>query len=575
MSTYELAGKVLLITGAARGIGFETARIAHGRGASVVLVDLDQASADEAAAKLGSRALALAADVVDLEAMEQAVSDSVDHFGKVDVVIANAGITPLKTTARAIDADDWEKVVEVNVMGVWRTIRAGLPEIKKNGGQAVIISSSYAHVNGIFNSSYAVSKAAVEALGRALQIELAPYGASATIAYFGYVETDLVSKVFDNAAADRFRDEMVPGFLTKPIKVGKAAGALVEGIENRSLRVIEPSIWKVPFYMRGLFGPLSDRRLERDERIPGFVAEFEADNNSSGRTFEAPGYAGHGIGTDYPLKGKVVVITGGARGIGYATAKAAYAQGAMVAVLDLDLEEAQEASHSIGPQSIGLAADATSTEQIEAAYEAVRKRFGRIDVVVANAGIAPSISTVATLPVDEWEKVVEVNLFGVWRTARAAIDDVIANQGQIFVVSSSYAYSNGVFSSPYATAKAGVEALGRSLRAELAPFGASAGVLYFGWVKTDMVKDAFADETANRFRTEVLPKFLTRQVPADKAGEKVVEGMTRRAATVIYPFEWRVLWALRGIVGPATEKKLIGEEKTMGLIRDLEDSSAG
>ena len=267
MSTYELAGKVLLITGAARGIGFETARIAHGRGASVVLVDLDQASADEAAGKLGSRALALAADVVDLEAMEQAVSDSVDHFGKVDVVIANAGITPLKTTARAIDADDWEKVVEVNVMGVWRTIRAGLPEIKKNGGQAVIISSSYAHVNGIFNSSYAVSKAAVEALGRALQIELAPYGASATIAYFGYVETDLVSKVFDNAAADRFRDEMVPGFLTKPIKVGKAAGALVEGIENRSLRVIEPPIWKVPFYMRGLFGPLSDRRLERD----GFV----------------------------------------------------------------------------------------------------------------------------------------------------------------------------------------------------------------------------------------------------------------------------------------------------------------
>lgn len=117
--------------------------------------------------------MALAADVVDLEAMEQAVSDSVDHFGKVDVVIANAGITPLKTTARAIDADDWEKVVEVNVMGVWRTIRAGLPAIKKNGGQAVIISSSYAHVNGIFNSSYAVSKAAVEALGRALQIELA------------------------------------------------------------------------------------------------------------------------------------------------------------------------------------------------------------------------------------------------------------------------------------------------------------------------------------------------------------------------------------------------------------------
>jgi NAD(P)-dependent dehydrogenase (short-subunit alcohol dehydrogenase family) len=108
VSTYELAGKVLLITGAARGIGFETARIAHGRGASVVLVDLDQASADEAAARLGSRALALSADVVDLAAMEQAVSDSVD----ISARSTWSSPTPASPDdRRAIDADDWEKVV--------------------------------------------------------------------------------------------------------------------------------------------------------------------------------------------------------------------------------------------------------------------------------------------------------------------------------------------------------------------------------------------------------------------------------------------------------------------------------
>ena len=62
-------------------------------------------------------------------------------------------------------------------------------------------------------------------------------------------------------------------------------------------------------------------------------------------------------------------------------------------------------------------------------------------------------------------------------------------------------------------------------------------------------------------------------MPADKAAKKVIEGLEKRAATTIYPFEWRLLWAMRGIVGPMTEKKLIGEEKTMGLIRGLESKS--
>lgn len=276
MSRYDLAGKVVLITGAARGIGFETARIAYRRGASVALIDLDQTAAAEAASTIGPRAIGIGANVVDTDGIEAAVTRAKVEFGRVDVVIANAGVTPPKTTTRAISDENWERVVDVNLLGVWRTVRAGLFEVIGNGGQIVIISSSYAHVNGMLNSSYAVSKSAVEALGRGLRSELVPLGASATVAYFGYVETGLVSEVFDNELADRFREEIAPAFLTRQISVEKAASALISGIESRSPRVIAPNVWKPVFYLRGLLGPLSDRRLETDPKVADFVDQFEA-----------------------------------------------------------------------------------------------------------------------------------------------------------------------------------------------------------------------------------------------------------------------------------------------------------
>ncbi len=276
MSRYDLSGKVLLITGAARGIGFETARIAHSRGASLTIVDLDEAQAKAAAGKLGDRAIGIGANAVDADQMDAAVATTVEQLGRLDVVVANAGVTPPKTTTRAIAPEDWKRVVDVNVMGVWRTIRASLPQVIENQGQAVLIASSYAHVNGTLNSSYAVSKSAVEALGRGLSVELAAHGASATIAYFGYVKTDLVSEVFDNELADEFREEIAPSFLTKQITVEQASGALVDGIEKRAARVIEPRVWRPPFFLRGLLMPLSDRKLEQNPRVADFIHRFEA-----------------------------------------------------------------------------------------------------------------------------------------------------------------------------------------------------------------------------------------------------------------------------------------------------------
>lgn len=548
------------------------ARIAYRRGASVVIVDLDEAAAIAAAGRIGDRAIGIAADVVDAEAMAAAVETTRQRLGRLDVVVANAGITPPKTTTRAIAKSDWERVVEINLLGVWRTVRAGLEEVVRNQGRVVLISSSYAHVNGVLNSSYAVTKAGVEAFGRGLDAELAPHGAGVTIAYFGYVETDLNKEVFEDPLAERFREEIAPSILTRRIPVAKAATALVAGIEDKAPRVIEPRVWRPPFYLRGLLGPISDRLLERNHKAARLISEIDARDLAAEPGMEPP-VAPPAVraGQAYDLEGKVVLITGAAKGIGFETARRVHGRGAMVALVDLDAADAEAAATGLGARAIGLAADVSEFVQIEAAVAAARQAFGRVDVVVANAGIGPPIKTVRVFPAEVWERVYRVNLLGVWNTVRAGMEDVVGNGGQFVLISSSYAFSNGVFSSPYATAKAGVEALGRALRIELAPLGASATVAYFGWIKTDLVAETFADPLADRFRKEAVAGFLTRQVPVSRAGKAILGGIENRRPRVIAPFEWKLLFYARGLIGPLMDRRFRGDKHVASIVAEAEN----
>src|SRR6187431_2355621 len=120
MPVYNLNGKVALVTGGARGIGYETARQLHQRGASVAVVDLDPEQAREAAERIGERTIGVAADVTDAGAMRAAVAETVERFGGLDVAMANAGIAPpTTTTARTMPPEEWERVIEVNLLGVW------------------------------------------------------------------------------------------------------------------------------------------------------------------------------------------------------------------------------------------------------------------------------------------------------------------------------------------------------------------------------------------------------------------------------------------------------------------------
>ena len=281
MPTYDLNGKVALVTGAARGIGYETARQMHLRGASVAVLDLDAEEAREAAERIGPRAIGLAADVTDQSAMMGCVAEVVEKFGGLDVAVANAGIAQKRmATVRGIGVEEWERVFEVDMLGVWRTVRAALPQIVERQGHVVVTASVYAFVNGMLNSPYAVAKSGVESLGRSLRAELTPLGASASVAYFGFVDTKLVQDAVA-ANGDRMQQNL-PEFLRKRITPDQAGAAVVRGIEERAPRIFAPKWWRYVSAFRGLINPLLDRRMDSDSRVLATIREVEAETDEQG-----------------------------------------------------------------------------------------------------------------------------------------------------------------------------------------------------------------------------------------------------------------------------------------------------
>ena len=282
MSVYSLHGKVALVTGAARGIGFETARQIHMRGASVAVLDLDAGAGAEAAERIGERAIGIGADVTDHGAMMAAVAEVVERFGGLDVAVANAGIAQSQVaTVRGIGTEEWERVFEVDMLGVWRTVRAVLPQIVERKGHIVVTGSIYSFANGVFNSPYAVAKAGVESLGRSLRAELTPLGASASVAYWGWVDTRMVQDGMDRPHSDRLQ-ENTPAWLLKRIQPDEAGAATVRGIEERAPRIFAPRWWRYVSALRGLINPLLDRRLERDPKFLETVLAVEADSDEEG-----------------------------------------------------------------------------------------------------------------------------------------------------------------------------------------------------------------------------------------------------------------------------------------------------
>jgi NAD(P)-dependent dehydrogenase (short-subunit alcohol dehydrogenase family) len=264
---YDLSGKAVLITGAARGIGAETARHLARKGARVSLVGLEPELLERVAAECGPDATWFEADVRDPDALRGAVDGTVERLGGIDVCMANAGVAS-GGTFRHSRLDAVETLLEINLIGALRTLKLCLPHVIERRGYLLPVASMAAigHAPGL--AAYSASKAGIEGFANALRLEVRHLGVDVGVAYYSWIDTELVRGGDDHRDFAHLRGAL-RGPFAKTHPVGKAAAATARGIERRARWVAYPG-WLRPLILASGVMPfiadvqVSDRMAELD-----------------------------------------------------------------------------------------------------------------------------------------------------------------------------------------------------------------------------------------------------------------------------------------------------------------------
>ena len=251
------ARPVAVVTGAAQGIGHEAARrlaATH----RVALLDLDGEAVERNAAAIGADALWAQCDITDATGIDAAVEHVVAAAGGIDVVVSNAGVATFGAL-RHLDPGVLAAQVEVNLTGNWRFIHACLPHILARRGYVLGVASVAAIVPAPGLGAYAASKAGLEMLLGVLRLELKHLGVDVGVAYFGWVDTEMVRGAErQHGGFAKLRADLT-GPAGRVIPVGAAADAIVRGVERRARRVYAPRYVAALQRLRGVLGPLAER----------------------------------------------------------------------------------------------------------------------------------------------------------------------------------------------------------------------------------------------------------------------------------------------------------------------------
>jgi len=254
---WNLDGRVALVTGAGSGIGAELSRRLAARGMRLALIDVNDEPLGRVAAGIRGAETAVA-DVRDGEALTAAIDGLAERLGGIDLAVANAGIAtggPL----RLVGPDTVTDTLDVNLVGVWRTVRAALPYVVERRGHLLLVASAAAVLPSGGLGAYSAAKAGVEALGRSLRIELRHHGVSVGVAYYLFLATPMVEAGEASPVFQAARTRLA-GPIGKTWPLEPAIDRTVSAIERRSRAVAHPPFLRGLMVLRGVLdNPLTDR----------------------------------------------------------------------------------------------------------------------------------------------------------------------------------------------------------------------------------------------------------------------------------------------------------------------------
>jgi len=253
MARFDLRGRTVVVTGGAGGFARALAPALVARGARVALLDLDEMQARAVATASGpaDAVRAWAADVRDLAGLERVMGQVADAFGSLDVVVANAGLGETSAPLAVADPALWERQVDVNLNGVYRTFRAGLPYVELSGGYLLATSSMAAFVHSPLQGAYTATKAGVWALCDSWRLELRHTPVAVGSLHPTFFATPMMEQVHANPAGRRLWNGNTRG-LWRMVDTDVVVALTVKGIQRRAAHIVAPRSLRLPALAPGI-----------------------------------------------------------------------------------------------------------------------------------------------------------------------------------------------------------------------------------------------------------------------------------------------------------------------------------
>lgn len=457
----ESTARNVVITGAAGGIGGALARLFAEDGATVIAVDLPESGVGQVAAGLGERHVFYTCDVSAEADVVRMFREIDTRFGQVDVLINNAALGPTMTSTVDTDVIGFQKAIGVNLLGPFVLAREAAKRMGR-GGAIVNIASLAGILGNPKRNAYAASKAALISLTKSLACEWAKDGIRVCAVAPGYVRTPMVAELERTGKADlaAVRQRIPMGRMARPDEIASVAHFLASSRARyiTGAAVVVDGGW-MSFNQPGFAFPPA-------EGTP--PAELQAPTRSSA--------------------GRIVVVTGAARGIGCEIARRFVAEGDTVVALDRDVETAEPSPAGNGSKLILQQVDISLESQVNEAFLEIRDRFGRVDVLINNAAVADTFRPAREQSAADLQRLLDINLTGAFLCAREAVRGM-GPGAMILNLGSINTFLPFAPRHAYGASKAGIDILTRCMAAELGPQGIRTATLAPGYIRTPGVAE--------------------------------------------------------------------------------------